>query len=1191
MALGARRSKPCAQRALSNSSEEKTMNRHRTAFLVILILASAIAIAGPIRLAWAATFTVTNTFDSGAGSLRQAILDANANGATPHTIVFNIPASDPGFDGSVFTIKPLSPLPEVRGGITIDGATQTAFSGDTNAFGPEVVLNGSMLSSGPGIVISGDNGGVKHLVVNGFPGSGLALSRLPFDSTPSGNQLLNNYIGTDPTGTFAVPNAGGITIGGFGTPGAEARNNRVENNLISGNTSAAFGSCDIKGTQIINNKIGTNRTGAAAIPNGAGILMDCTGSLENVISDNTIAYNHGHAIWSRPDFRFGNFHHENAIRRNSIFLNDGLGINWSPPPFGNIDGPTPNDACDADVTGSNFLQNFPVLTKAETDGSTTTIEGILNSNASQAFEIELFSNDVADPSGFGEGQTYLDVVNINTDGSCNANFSIVLPFAVPAGKFITATATNSTGNTSEFSAALEVVSICDSELTDTGTRITVGPGPSRAIVTPNGTEVYVTNHTGNSVSVINTTTNLVTHTVGVGSSPDALAVSPDGSRIYVGNHGGNVSVIDTATKAVTTIVAGSPVRDLAITPDGSKVYLAMEASGLKRIDTVTNAVSTVSGFVCPEGVAVTPDGQFLYVNYQCGGPGGSGGHDAVGRFNAATGAFLGSILGLPNVGNRISISPDGSQVWENGGDACISGFYDHAGCPAVPAGVLNAISTSTNSLLQSIGFPGFAPGITSFFPDSQFAATGSGPNLLIFSTSTFAVVDSLPIASSGSLAFTPDGKHAYAPIPGEGKVALLKIPSCGDTTAPTISCPSDLVVSTDPGQSAAVVNYTMTADDDNPGVTVMCSPASGSTFPIGETLVSCTATDAAGNTASCEFTVLVEDNEPPNISCPADITIAGNIAGSCGANVSVGEAEATDNSSNASVNGVRSDAGALTDPYPLGSTTITWTATDSSGNESSCSQVITVTNPSPAPVITGPSSGAIFAVGTPVNFSGTFTDNAGGAHSALWMFDAITEAGVVNESAGTVNATHTFNAAGVYLVKLIVSDGCGGSGETATVGELDALVVIYDPDAGFVTGGGWFNSASGAYAADPSLTGRANFGFVSKYKKGASVPTGETEFNFKVGNLNFHSTSYQWLVISGARAQYKGVGKINGAGSYDFMLTAIDGQISGGGSVDKFRIKIWDVGTGSIVYDNQMGDADSANLSTALGGGSIVIHK
>ncbi len=125
--------------------------------------------------------------------------------------------------------------------------------------------------------------------------------------------------------------------------------------------------------------------------------------------------------------------------------------------------------------------------------------------------------------------------------------------------------------------------------------------------------------------------------------------------------------------------------------------------------------------------------------------------------------------------------------------------------------------------------------------------------------------------------------------------------------------------------------------------------------------------------------------------------------------------------------------------------------------------------------------------------------------------------------------------------------------------------------------------------ADPALTGKATFGFIAKYQKGANVPTGNTEFQFKAGNLNFKSTSYDWLVIAGARAQYKGTGTINGAGSYQFMLTAIDGQVAGGGGVDKFRIKIWDAD--GIVYDNKMGADDTGNDSTALGGGSIVIHK
>ena len=127
--------------------------------------------------------------------------------------------------------------------------------------------------------------------------------------------------------------------------------------------------------------------------------------------------------------------------------------------------------------------------------------------------------------------------------------------------------------------------------------------------------------------------------------------------------------------------------------------------------------------------------------------------------------------------------------------------------------------------------------------------------------------------------------------------------------------------------------------------------------------------------------------------------------------------------------------------------------------------------------------------------------------------------------------------------------------------------------------------------ADPSLTGKANFGFVSKYQKGATVPTGNTQFQFNAGNLNFQSQNYEWLVVSGARAQFKGAGTINGSGNYGFLLSAIDGQVSGGGGTDKFRIKIWDKNNSdAVVYDNQIDAADDAAPTTAIGGGSIVIH-
>ena len=102
---------------------------------------------------------------------------------------------------------------------------------------------------------------------------------------------------------------------------------------------------------------------------------------------------------------------------------------------------------------------------------------------------------------------------------------------------------------------------------------------------------------------------------------------------------------------------------------------------------------------------------------------------------------------------------------------------------------------------------------------------------------------------------------------------------------------------------------------------------------------------------------------------------------------------------------------------------------------------------------------------------------------------------------------------------------------------------------------------------------------------------GNTEFQFKAGDLNFKSTSYDWLVVAGAKAKFKGSGTINGAGDYAFQLTATDGQVSGGGGVDKFRIKIWNKSGGGVIYDNQPGAPDTADATTALGGGSIVVHK
>ena len=149
----------------------------------------------------------------------------------------------------------------------------------------------------------------------------------------------------------------------------------------------------------------------------------------------------------------------------------------------------------------------------------------------------------------------------------------------------------------------------------------------------------------------------------------------------------------------------------------------------------------------------------------------------------------------------------------------------------------------------------------------------------------------------------------------------------------------------------------------------------------------------------------------------------------------------------------------------------------------------------------------------------------------------------------------------------------------------EALLAVYDPTAGFVTGGGWINSPVGASSLYPLAEGKAIFGFVSKYKKGQSEPTGNTEFQFKAGDLNFHSDSYDWLVITGGqKAMYKGTGTVNGADNFGFMLSAIDDD------PDMFRIKIWDKVTDTVIYDNKVDEVDDED-GTVVAGGQIVIHK
>jgi hypothetical protein len=245
-------------------------------------------------------------------------------------------------------------------------------------------------------------------------------------------------------------------------------------------------------------------------------------------------------------------------------------------------------------------------------------------------------------------------------------------------------------------------------------------------------------------------------------------------------------------------------------------------------------------------------------------------------------------------------------------------------------------------------------------------------------------------------------------------------------------------------------------------------------------------------------------------------------------------------------------------------------------------------NPNPAPI------------NTQVILSATLDDSQTGnspIKDAEYRIDGgsylpmATQDGIFDEPVEEVSSTIAgFSIPGVYEICVKGRDVF----DNETTSDECMLLPIYDPEGGFVTGGGWINSPAGAYTPDPLLTGKATFGFVSKYKKGASVPTGVTEFQFKVADLNFHSDAYEWLVIAGAKAQYKGTGTINGQGMYKFMITAIDADINKADAfnIDRFRIKIWSedsAGNETVIYDNALGSDSDAAL-TEIGGGSIVIH-
>ncbi len=273
-----------------------------------------------------------------------------------------------------------------------------------------------------------------------------------------------------------------------------------------------------------------------------------------------------------------------------------------------------------------------------------------------------------------------------------------------------------------------------------------------------------------------------------------------------------------------------------------------------------------------------------------------------------------------------------------------------------------------------------------------------------------------------------------------------------------------------------------------------------------------------------------------------------------------------------------------------GSYTVTVTATDEFGAVGSDTATVTVTNVAPVLVLPSPAPAPPAATGSPTTLTIDWTDP--GADS--WTV-------VVNWGDGTSNTyqvpagsptllvvTHTYATASTYVIGVTVTDDDGGS---VTESPYD-FGAVFDASGGYLSANGHYVSPVGAWPANPAATGQAEFGLQAKVPS-SGTPTGKFRFTYDITPLDhgcaaascleFDSTSYSSLVITGNKATLKGSGKLNGATGHSFVITVIDG------SPDKVRIKIF---KGSkVIYDTNPGAVDTADPTIALAGGSVLIKR
>jgi hypothetical protein len=832
-------------------------------------------------------------------SLREAITAAN-NTPGADTINFSI-------GSGAQTISLGSALPTISDPVTIDGTTQPGFAGS-----PIIELNGSGAGAGAaGLRFTGGSSTVRGLVINLFLADGVKIE------TTGGNLIEGCFIGTDAASTGYLGNLNGVFIDGASTNtiGGTATGAR---NVISGNSQAGV---TIQGGPAMGNKvqgnfIGTDATGTFDVGNSAyGVFITATNNLTGGTSagaGNTISGNNQDGVLifagGTGNQVLGNFIGTN-VSGTVALANNNTGVLMSDAPSNTIGGTSPGarnvisgngfygvdvfsfgstgNLVQGNIIGTNITGSAPLANSFDgvviEDASGNTIGGV-SSGARNIISGNSGSgqNGVRIASANGN-QVLGNFIGTNVDGTVGLGNG-------GNGVLIDNSNNNTIGGTA--AGAGNVIS----------GNLTRGVEIIKSGVNPPTLNQVLGNFIGTDVNGIAKIPNLTG--VRIVGNDNTIGGAAAGARNVISGNSANGIWLDTG--AMNNHVLGNIIgRDV----NGTGAHNLGNGVGILIFGSSGN---NIGGTAAGEANLIASNN--------------NAGIEIFG--NSATGnRILENSIGL-NAGLGIDLGADGKTP-NDAGDAD-TGPNNLQNSPELTMATSSGGTTNVHGAFNSIASTNFR---IEFFRNDFCQGEGSGPGI------TFIGAGSVTTDGSGNA--TLNEFFSVSISPGQTVTATATNSATNDTSelsncvavAPSpcaIACPANITRSADTGQCSAIVNYQVPAASASCGP-VTCSPPSSAFFLTGITTVTCSTSGGPG----CSFSVTVNDNQAPVITCPSNVTAALPPTDSA-VRVNYPAPAATDNCSATAV--CSPPSGSF---FPAGVTTVTCTATDTSSNTTNCSFTVT----------------------------------------------------------------------------------------------------------------------------------------------------------------------------------------------------------------------------------------------------------